>query len=144
MAIETVRGDIFDSPLQAITDPVNCFGNQGKGLALQFKHHFSNADKDYRDRCKKGQVRPGKPYLYTRSTPWILFFPTKDHWRNPSQLNWIREGLDYISEYYERWGLFSLAIPKLGCGLGGLDWKVVKASIYNQLEDTNMLVWIYE
>jgi hypothetical protein len=59
-------------------------------------------------------------------SPWILNFPTKDHWRMRSHLADIEAGLAYLEAHYDAWGIISLAVPALGCGHGGLEWKYVE------------------
>jgi hypothetical protein len=84
----------------------------GKGLALEFKKRFPDMYKDYAERCKKGEVRLGRPYLYKNLvTPWILLFPTKQDWRSVSKLSDIEEGLKYLEKNYKDWGITSLAVP---------------------------------
>lgn len=123
---------ILNSQVQTITNTVNCVGVMGKGVALRFKNAHPTNFGDYVIRCRKGAVRPGVPYVFPadrkRDKPeleLILNFPTKDHWRSPSQLAWIEVGLESLAANYEEWGIRSLALPPLGCGNGGLDWSDV-------------------
>ena len=60
---------------------------------------------------------------------WIIHFPTKKHWRQPSKLAWIRDGLRDLIRVIHRRGIRSVALPPLGCGNGGLDWHVVRREI---------------
>lgn len=140
--------DIFESGAQTLVCPVNCVGVMGAGLALAFKHRFAPAlFPDYQRVCENGQLKPGEPWL-TRweisSTPGVLYFPTKDHWRDTSKLADIEAGLAMLAEHYaDWWGITSIAIPALGCGLGGLDWADVKPLIESALEPTDMRVELY-
>ena len=91
-------GDLFDSDAQTLVNTVNCVGVMGKGVALEFKNRFPDMHEDYVARCNAGQVRLGRPYLYRSLVPpWVLNFPTKDHWRSVSRLQDIQEGLALIS-----------------------------------------------
>jgi len=120
------EGSIFDSQAQTITNAVNCVGVMGKGIALDFKNRFPEMFSDYAKRCKNKEIALGRPYLYvTQKRPWILNFPTKDHWRNASNLQCIIDGLKFLQSEYRNWEISSLAIPALGCGLGGLKWETV-------------------
>ena len=84
---------------------------------------------DYVRRCRAGEVKLGQPYLYRQLLPpWILNFPTKDHWRSVSRLSDIVRGLVYLEEHYQAWGITSLAVPPLGTGHGQLDWRVVDSN----------------
>ncbi len=141
----TVRvGDLFESSAQTLVNTVNCVGVMGKGIALQFRQRFPDMFEDYVARCKAGGVRLGEPYLYRRlSPPWILNFPTKDHWRSVSRLQDVVAGLQYLRRHFRDWGVTSLAVPPLGCGEGQLEWRVVGPTLYRHLKDLPIPVDLY-
>ena len=142
---EFVSGDLFNSDCQTITNAVNCVGVMGKGIALEFKKRFPAMFADYSSRCKSKTLHIGTPYVYkSTSTPWILNFPTKNHWRQKSDLADIQTGLDHLASHANLWGLESIAMPALGCGLGGLEWSVVRAEICFRLEWSGLRVVLYE
>ena len=123
---------IMKSRMQTITNTVNCVGVMGKGVALKFKKAHPSNFADYERRCMRNDVQPGVPYVFTadpkRDKPeleLILNFPTKNDWRNPSQIEWIDNGLGILADCWGEWGIKSLALPPLGCGLGGLEWSDV-------------------
>jgi O-acetyl-ADP-ribose deacetylase (regulator of RNase III) len=137
-------GSIFESKAQTITNAVNCVGVMGKGIALDFKNRFPEMFSDYSMRCKDNQVNLGKPYLYkSASLPWILNFPTKKHWKQASNMNCIVDGLRLLRSQYEQWGITSLAIPALGCGLGGLSWEEVAPILFDFGSNVCIPVEIY-
>lgn len=142
--VELVVGDIFASKVQTLVNAVNCVGVMGKGLALEFKKRFPDMYDDYVRRCKAKQVRLGRPYLFKRvSTPWVLNFPTKDHWRSVSRVQDIVEGLCYLQQHCREWGVSSLAVPALGCGLGQLEWGVVGPVLHERLATLDIPVELY-
>jgi O-acetyl-ADP-ribose deacetylase (regulator of RNase III)/uncharacterized protein YwgA len=137
-------GDIFKSKAQTLVNTVNCVGVMGKGIALGFKERFPDMYADYVERCKAGKVRLGEPYLFKGHTlPWILNFPTKDHWRSVSKLVDIVRGLEFLLAHYESWGIESLAVPPLGCGQGQLDWEVVGPTLFQHLNQMKISVELY-
>src|SRR5579859_6919210 len=99
--IQYDKGDIFKSKAQTIVNPVNCEGYMGKGLALAFKERYPDMFVVYQTECRTGKLRIGKPTLYSNSTPWILNFPTMNHWRDPSKLEYIEEGLQFVIDNYK-------------------------------------------
>lgn len=131
--ISYTNGDILQSPAQVITNPVNCVGAMGKGLAEQFKNRYPEMYKDYRARCAQGAVKPGQPYLFENDEVQVLNFPTKRDWREPSRLEDIDAGLAYLAQHYKEMGIYTLALPALGCGLGSLDWNDVEPLIERHL-----------
>ena len=142
--IRFVKGDLFDSSRQTLVNTVNCRGVMGAGIAKQFKERFPEMFNDYAARCKRGEVQLGRPYLYDDGKVKILNFPTKDHWKKKSDLNGIAEGLKYLVAHVEEWGITSLAIPPLGCGLGKLNWSIVRPTMVKHLSKLNFKVDIYE
>jgi O-acetyl-ADP-ribose deacetylase (regulator of RNase III) len=137
-------GDLFDSDVQTLVNTVNCVGVMGKGVALEFKIHFPEMYENYVARCNAGEVRLGRPYLYRNLVPpWVLNFPTKDHWRSVSRLQDIEEGLRYLLAHYQEWGITSLAVPPLGCGHGQLEWRVVGPTLYRYLKRMSIPVELY-
>lgn len=138
-------GDIFQSNAQVITNTINCVGVMGKGLALAYKKKYPAMFKDYKVRCDKGEVNPGQPYLWEDEKTQILNFPTKRHWKQNSILSDVEDGPKYIAENYVDMGISSLALPPLGCGLGGLSWSDVKNLINKHLGPIKDLdVYVYE
>lgn len=137
-------GDILKSKAQTIVNTVNCVGVMGKGIALEFRKRFPDMFRDYEQRCERGEVRLGEPYLYKALFgQQILNFPTKDHWKSVSKIRDIEEGLDYVLKHYEQWGITSIAIPPLGCGNGQLEWRLVGPLIYNRAQQMGIPVEIY-
>jgi uncharacterized protein YwgA/O-acetyl-ADP-ribose deacetylase (regulator of RNase III) len=142
--IRTRVSNIFESEMQTLVNTVNCVGVMGKGLALEFKKHFPDMYEDYVVRCNAKQVRLGEPYLYRRLLPpWILNFPTKDHWRSVSRLSDIIAGLEYLERHYHEWEITSLAVPALGCSNGQLEWRVVGPTLYRYLSRFDIPVELY-
>lgn len=137
-------GDLFASEAQTLINTVNCVGVMGKGVALEFKKRFPRMASNYADRCARGEVRLGEPYLYTDETgARIVNFPTKGHWRSSSRLADIEQGLDYLVAHASEWGITSLALPPLGCGNGGLAWSEVGPLIYTKLYGLPIDVEVY-
>ena len=137
-------GDILQSEAQTLINTVNCVGVMGKGIALEFKNRFPDMHEDYIERCKRGDVKLGQPYLYrTLLAPQIINFPTKDHWKSLSKISDIERGLEYLLLHYREWGVQSLAIPPLGCGNGQLEWRSVGPMIYRFVKQMDISVEIY-
>lgn len=142
--LKFVTGDIFQSKAQTLVNTVNCVGVMGKGIALEFKKRFPTMFKRYTKHCKEGKIKIGKLYLYKETIPWVLNFPTKNHYREKSQLSYIEDGLKYLCKNYRKMGITSLAMPALGCQLGGLEWHDVKSLINKYLVNIDIEIEVYE
>lgn len=142
--VRVLVGDLFASKAQTLTNTVNTVGVMGKGIALEFKKRFPDMYDDYVRRCEEGRVELGRPYLFQALfPPWVLNFPTKEHWRSLSRLDAITDGLEYLAQHYRRWGIESLAVPPLGCGEGGLEWRIVGPALYRGLAKLEIPVELY-
>jgi uncharacterized protein YwgA/O-acetyl-ADP-ribose deacetylase (regulator of RNase III) len=142
--IRVLSGNLFESRAQTWVNTVNCVGVMGKGVALGFKERFPEMFADYQRRCERGEVRLGRPYLLKHLVgPWIVNFPTKQHWRQVTNLQDIVSGLEYLRAHYKDWGIKSLAVPPLGCGNGQLEWRVVGPTLYRHLAEFDIPVELY-
>ena len=147
--IKYVQGDIFLSDAEAIVNTVNTVGVMGKGLALQFKKKFPENYKAYVKACQEGKVSLGKMFIYPHQNllgnlRYIINFPTKGHWKGNSNIDDIRSGLESLRNDLKHLGIKSIAIPPLGCGLGGLSWRDVRGLIeetFKDIQDIDIFVY---
>lgn len=132
-------GNLLDCDVEALVNTVNTVGVMGKGIALMFKERFPDAFLDYERACEAEEIRIGKVHVFQRKDlygpKWIISFPTKKHWRHPSKLSWIEEGLADLRRVIIDRGIKSIAIPPLGSGNGKLDWRDVRPLIDRALSD---------
>lgn len=137
--IQLAQGNILDDSSSALVIPVNTVGVAGKGLALAFKLKFPEWYKSYREQCDNGSLIVGRPILHTfdnfQEVRYFISFPTKMYWRNPSEFGWISVGLDNLRKLIFKHHIKTIAIPALGCGLGGLDWPTIEKLITDKLGD---------
>ena len=115
--------DLFESPAKVLVNTVNTRGVMGKGIAHRFKQIYPEMFRQYREHCKHGRLKVGMLFLYRTPHKWILNFPTKEHWRNPSRTEYIEAGLEKFRTNCPRIGAASYAFPMLGCGNGELNFE---------------------
>ncbi len=161
--------NLFHSGMQTLVIPVNTQGVMGKGLAKETKERFPGIFRRYIELCEDGDLLIGKPRLvkksntqdarrrsklplfpamdpgHSRSQKYFLLFPTKGHWREKSKLDYLETGLKHVKRYYKTvsWKLESLAVPALGCGLGGLPWQQAGPLMCNILAQLEIPVELY-
>jgi O-acetyl-ADP-ribose deacetylase (regulator of RNase III) len=146
--IELTRGNLLEAPAEALVNTVNCVGYMGKGIALQFKQAFPANFKHYEAACHAGDLVPGKMMIHDNgglvNPRYIINFPTKRHWKGKSRIEDIESGLRALVADVQRLGIRSIAVPPLGCGLGGLEWRVVRPMIeqaFAGLPDVQVLLF---
>ncbi|WP_421621801.1 type II toxin-antitoxin system antitoxin DNA ADP-ribosyl glycohydrolase DarG [Alkalilimnicola ehrlichii] len=137
--IEYTRGNLLDADVEALVNTVNTVGVMGKGVALMFKEAFPENFRAYQAACKNREVVPGRMFVHERSAllgpRWIINFPTKQHWRGKTRMEWIDSGLRDLERVIRVNGIRSIALPPLGCGNGGLPWAQVRPRIESALRD---------
>lgn len=130
-------GNMFNSDANYFVNPVNLMGTSGKGLALEVKRRYPKSERIYQAICKSGEFDIGDILqVPTDDNKFILFFPTKKHWKDPSEYEYIERGLDSLKYRCQDIPKNSIvAVPQLGCGLGGLKWDKVHDLIRQNLND---------
>ena len=146
--IKLTQGDILSADTEALVNTVNCVGVMGRGIALQFKKVFPENFKQYKAACDRKEVQPGKMFTYDLNSLYnpcyVINFPTKRHWKGKSRMEDIESGLQALVEEVRKRNIHSIAIPPLGCGLGGLRWVDVRAKIeesFQNLADVQVLLY---
>lgn len=139
------KGNIFNSSCEFLVNPVNCVGVMGKGLALEFKNKYPLNFEIYKKACDNASFNIGNLLIVPVDNKFIVNFPTKKHWRNKSDLEFIKIGLEELKVAIIDFNIKSIALPKLGCGLGGLDWNEVFDLIkdFHNSIDNNVLVQVF-
>jgi O-acetyl-ADP-ribose deacetylase (regulator of RNase III) len=147
--IHYTQGNLLDAEAEAIVNTVNTVGVMGKGIALMFKERYPKNMREYAQACKAKEVQTGK--MFTTETgelmgpKWIVNFPTKQHWRAASKMEWITSGLEDLKRFIIENKVKSIALPPLGAGNGKLEWADVKPKIERALSDLeDVEVFIFE
>ena len=146
--IEYRQGNLLACDAEAIVNTVNCAGVMGRGIALQFKKNFPENNDYYEAACKRNEVIPGKMLVYDTNSlfnpQFIINFPTKRHWRGASRIGDIEAGLVDLMGVIQARNISTIAVPPLGCGLGGLDWGAVKnlmESTFKKADNVSFIIY---
>lgn len=142
--IKHIHGNIFTSPCQTLVNTVNCAGIMGAGIAFEFRLREPGMFKKYVTLCENSSLDIGKLWLYKDSSPWILNFPTKKHWKFPSKERYLHAGLEKFMASYRQCGIESIAFPLLGASKGGLDPDRSLSIMTGYLKDCEIAVEIYQ
>lgn len=135
--LELMTGDLLEADVEALVNAVNTVGVMGKGIALQFAKKYPEMLEACRKACKTGEVQLGRVHVFecgVMSNPrYLINFPTKGQWRSSSRLEDIEAGLAALADEIRWRHIRSIAVPALGCGNGGLEWRVVRPAIEQAL-----------
>lgn len=145
MSLQFIEGNLFDTERQTLVNTVNCVGVMGKGVALVTKLRYPALFEEYQRKCEMREIGIGSLWLYKSQapSPWVLNFPTKIHWKDPSRIEYLERGLAYFMEHYESMGITSIAFPLLGAHNGGLSAELVKSVMTEYLSQADIPVDIY-
>ena len=138
--------NVFFSDAKTIVCPVNTVGVMGNGLARAFRDRYPGLYDAYKKACANG-VFQKQGYFVFKDPDFktqILCFPTKRHWKNDSQLRWIRDGLAKLANTYKDHNITSIIFPPIGCGKGNLSWVDVKPLLIEELAMTDMDIRVIE
>ncbi len=146
--ITFTHGNLLDARAEALVNTVNTVGVMGKGIALMFKERFVENFCRYAAACKAKEIQTGKMFVtpvHELDGPrWIVNFPTKQHWRAPSRMEWVVDGLQDLRRFLVEQQVKSIAIPPLGAGNGGLEWAEVREQIELALGDLDIDILVFE
>lgn len=134
-------GDIFQ--LEGVVNYAhgcNCAGAMGKGIAVAFKEKYPKMYLEYKRRCKSGEFAPGDIYVYQYGEGYVFNLGTQVSWTTGATLLAVEQSFEKMLAYAVAHGIRQIALPRLGAGLGRLDWNEVKdvmrriARSYEQVE----------
>lgn len=147
--IQYIKGNLLESKAEALVNTVNTVGVMGKGIALQFREAFQENYRIYRNVCRNKKLHIGELLIVEDSNlilgrKLIINFPTKTHWKLPSEYSYIAQGLAALRREIVNRKIRSIAIPPLGSHNGGLDWLQVRHMIETTLTDIDCNIMLYE
>ena len=140
--ITLTNSNVFNTDADAIVNTINCVGFMGKGLAFEYSLRYPDLLDEYKAKCKNNEIMVGKIYYYKTKEKLIVNFPTKNDYKYPSKIEWIKEGLLNFKETYKIYNIKSIALPLLGCSNGGLNYKIIIKLIFEYLSYLNINIYI--
>lgn len=148
--IHELSGDILFSGAKAIAQAVAPNDDFHHGLALQLRERMPAMYKDFRHFCQTKHPKSGG--LWTWMSPdgrYIVNLFTHegayDHGSKPGRasLSDVNHALRALRDFVQKEKVSSLALPRLACGLNGLEWNEVKPLLEKQLGELGIPIYIY-
>lgn len=145
MSIEFVRGDLLATPeLSAIAHGCNCAGAMGKGIAKEIRDRWPRMYDEYRRRCQEQRFHLGDVFVWEDAGKTIFNLGTQQSWKTEAELPAIEQSLKAMLNLAEQRGLTSIGLPRIGAGLGGLDWPQVKELLQRIGSGTSIRLIVFE
>lgn len=143
MSVKIINGNIFTSKCQTIVNTINCVGVMGAGIALEFRLRYPEMYKKYVNLCNEKKIAPGMLWLYKSPEKWVLNFPTKNDWKDPSEEEYLHKGLEKFIATYKVKNIQSIAFPLLGADKGKIDSETSLSIINFYLKNIDIETEIY-
>jgi O-acetyl-ADP-ribose deacetylase (regulator of RNase III) len=119
------RGSLFDTDAPALGHGVNCAGVMGAGIAKTFKEKYPNNYFNYRAACQTGRLNPGEVFVGSEQGMFIYNMASQNRPGRDASYIWLVSSAYTAAEDAVKMGLDRIAIPMIGCGIGGLQWPKV-------------------
>lgn len=142
--IKIISGNIFTTKCQTIVNTINCVGVMGAGIAYECRLRYPEMYQRYVELCNDGKIQIGKLWIYKAEDKWILNFPTKNHWKFESKIEYLEKGLSKFIETFKEKGIESIAFPILGASNGGIDPNVALEIMNKHLKNCDIEIEIYK
>jgi len=145
MPAEFTKGDLFQQAgLLAYGHGCNCAGGMGAGIAIEFKRRWPRMFEEYTARCLDGRFGLGDVFPWTEGEHTIFNLGTQEHWKKKAQIPALVRSLEKMCELASHAGIARVGLPRIGAGLGGLDWTRVKKVLTEVGEKTDVTLLVFE
>jgi O-acetyl-ADP-ribose deacetylase (regulator of RNase III) len=147
--IHEVSGDILLSKANAIVHGVAPGDHMDTGLALALREQWPAMHKDFRHHCHQSNPAAGEVWAWGAAggVRIVALFTQEPAGRGghpgPAHEEYVNKALRNLKKLVEKEGYTSLALPRVGTGVGGLDWSDVKPLIEHHLAALTIPVYVY-
>ena len=140
--INYLTGDVTQATEQVIAHGVNCMGHFGSGVAGAIKRNHPYVRNQYLSLTS--HVLGTCQFVEYENKIWVNAH-TQQHkgydGKQYADLSAVAECFEEIADYMVAHHLTTIAIPKIGCGLGGLEWADVEILVDGLLGDYEVSVY---
>ena len=145
MTVKFVSGDLFLLPkCESFAQGCNARGVMGKGIALSFKRRWPAMYVAYREGCLSGALKPGEVFVWRASDALIFNAITQSSPGPHAKYEHVKQCLRCVAQVCSTDQLPRLAMPRIGAGIGGLEWVEIKKIIVETFEGLTTEVFVVE
>jgi len=144
--VTEIKGDLFETHCDVIAHGVNCRNGFGSGIAGQIAKLYPEVKEAYHRKFKEEGWKLGETqYVKTENDLWVVNCSTQDKYGYDNELlvdyDAVRKCMTQVQMGLSPFCL-TLAIPRIGCGLAGGDWKIVKQILEEVFTEMEVLVYV--
>lgn len=140
------EGDIWTSSAHAIGHGVNVFGVMGHGIAVQFRTRFPEMYQKYREQCLNFKLSPGDVFAWQVKGRIVFNIASQNRPGKDARIEWLRGGVETALRTCDTLNIPTLALPRIGSGIGGLDADEVEKVLTELAEKhtTDIELWTWK
>jgi O-acetyl-ADP-ribose deacetylase (regulator of RNase III) len=139
-----MTGDLFTSDAPALAQGVNTKGAMSSGIAVQFKTRYPEMHTEYRKQCADGTLEPGGVLGWIpEEGPTIYNVASQKYPGANAKIEWLSASMFSALHDAEIRGYDRIAIPKIGAGVGGLNWQEVEAYLRGLANESSVDIEIW-
>jgi O-acetyl-ADP-ribose deacetylase (regulator of RNase III) len=145
MPTSFVKGDLFQTPgIRAYAHGCNCAGAMDAGVAVAFKKRWPRMFEDYAARCADGRFHLGDVIVWNEGEEVVYTLAIQEHWKKKAKLPALARALRRAVALAEHAGVERIGLPRIGTGLGGLEWPRVKRVLDEVGAETKVTLVAFE
>lgn len=139
------QGDLFNSDAKMIGHGINCKGAMRAGIATQFSTRFPDMYEEYKKLCRQQAIKPGDVFYYFDEAENRHIANIASQYRPgpDARYSWTLKGIRSALDIAQWHGYRSLALPRIACGIGGLDWNTLRENLIHEFKDhrVDLEIW---
>jgi len=140
-----VKGDLFETPgIRAYAHGCNCAGAMGAGIAVAFKKRWPRMFEEYKVRCADGRFRLGDVFVWNEDDVVVYNLATQEHWKTKARFPALKKAALKMVELAALAGIERIGLPRIGAGLGGLEWPRVRSVLDEVGAQTPVTLVVFE
>ncbi|NXA06893.1 OARD1 deacetylase, partial [Sapayoa aenigma] len=137
--LREVKGDLFSCPRSdALAHCISEDCRMGAGIAVLFKKKFGGVQELLDQQKKTGEVA-----VLQRDDRYIYYLITKKKVSHKPTYENMRKSLEAMKTHCLHNGVTDISMPRIGCGLDGLEWDKVSAILGEVFENTDIKITVY-
>ena len=145
MSLTEIQGNLFTTKADVLFHGCNTKGKMFAGIAKEFYLLYPEMFKEYKQLCDEGEYSVGDCHLFLseKDRKFIANLATQEFPGKDARLYAVEESFEKLCVECNRLNLQNLVGPRIGCGIGGLNWGDVRTVLANLADKYSINLEIY-